>query len=82
MKSPKISGYVKTFKEKINKLISLHIDGNKLLEKYNTLWTKIKDSKGNKLKTLPVYDNRYVQEGIFRQLCLQIFKHTNVRLLW
>ena len=40
----KISGYVKTFKveDKINKLMSLRIDEEKLLEKYKAIWTKIK----------------------------------------
>ena len=47
---PKTSGYVKTCKDKgeyknNNKLITLYIDGDKLLEKYNTTWTKIKGLK-------------------------------------
>ena len=35
-------GYVKTFKveDKINKLMSLHIDDKKLLEKYKAIWTE------------------------------------------
>ena len=46
---PKISGYVKTFKKKggnknkHNKLMSLCIGDNKLLEKYKTIWAKIED---------------------------------------
>ena len=45
-----MSGYVKTFKvkdgdkNKNNKLISFRIDGEKLLEKYKTIWAKIEDS--------------------------------------
>ena len=48
---PKMSGYVKTFKVKVgdknknNKLMSLHIDYDKLLEKYKTIWTMIVDFK-------------------------------------
>ena len=44
-----MSGYVKTFKDKSgaksknNKLMSLHIDDDKLLEKYKTVWPKIED---------------------------------------
>ena len=38
---PKMSGYVKTFKEKNNKLMSLHTDDEKLLEKYEAIWAKI-----------------------------------------
>ena len=44
---PKLSGYVKTFKveDKISKLMSFHIDDQKLLEKYKAIWTKIEDFK-------------------------------------
>ena len=40
-------GYVQTFKveDKINKLMSLRIDDEKLLEKYKAIWTKIEDLK-------------------------------------
>ena len=44
-----MSWYVKTFKDKgghknkNNKLMSLHIDNDKLLEKYKTIWTKVED---------------------------------------
>ena len=57
---PKMSGYVKTFKVKdnSNKLISFHIDDEKLLEKYKTIWTKIKDLKNIELNVLPVFDDR------------------------
>ena len=46
---PKTSGLVKTFKDKggdknkKNKLISLRLDDNKLLDKYKTICTKIED---------------------------------------
>ena len=40
---PKISGYVKTFKDKNNKMASFCLDDDKLLEKYKTIWTKIED---------------------------------------
>ena len=44
---PKISVYAKTFKvkngdkDKNNKLMSFHIDVDKLLEKCEAIWTKI-----------------------------------------
>ena len=40
---PKLSGYVKTFKVKEgdNKLMSFHMDDEKLLEKCKAIWTKI-----------------------------------------
>ena len=67
---PKMSGYVKTFKVKEgdnderNKLMSFHIVGEKLLEKYTAIWTKIEDLKNIKLNALPVYDNRYIKTKI------------------
>ena len=44
---PKIRGYVKTFKveDKLNKWMSFLVDGEKLLEKYKAIWTKIEDLK-------------------------------------
>ena len=48
---PKMSGYVKTFKveDKIKKLMSFHIDDEKLLEKYKAIWTNIEDLKNIEL---------------------------------
>ena len=46
-----MSGYVKIFKakgvdkNKNSKLMSLCIEDDKLLEKYETIWTKIEDLK-------------------------------------
>ena len=43
-----MSEYVKTFKveegdiDKSNKLMSFHVDDEKLLEKYKVIWTKMK----------------------------------------
>ena len=65
---PKISGYVKTFKvkdgdkDKNNKLMSFCINYEKLLEKYNAIWTNIEDLKNIKLNALPVYDEQYKNE--------------------
>ena len=44
---PKMSGYVETFKveDRTNKLLSFRIDDEKLLEKYEAIWTKIEDLK-------------------------------------
>ena len=62
---PKMSGYAKTFKVKEghNKLMSFHIDNEKLLEKYKTIWTKTEELKNIK-NTLPVYDDRYIKTKI------------------
>ena len=64
---PEISGYVKTFKVKDRdedtnkKLISFHMDDEKLLEQYKTIWTKIKDLKNIELNGLPIYNDRYIK---------------------
>ena len=41
--------------------MSIHINNNKLLEKYKTIWTKIEDLKNIELDALPVYDDRYIK---------------------
>ena len=59
-----MNGYVKTFKDedgdenKNNKLMSLHIDYDKLLEKYLTIWPKIEDLENIELDSLSVCDER------------------------
>ena len=48
---PNMLSYVKTFKvkegdkDKNNKLISFHIDNEKLLEKFTAVWSKIESLK-------------------------------------
>ena len=61
---PKMSGYVKTSKDENNKLISLLIDDDKLLEKYKTIWTKTEDIKNIESSALPIYDDRYIKTKI------------------
>ena len=41
--------------------MSLHIDGNKLLKKYKTIWFKIEGLQNIELDALPVYDSRYIK---------------------
>ena len=61
----KMSEYIKTFnvkdrnKDRNEKLMSVHIDDEKLLDKYKTIWTKIEDLKNIELNALPVYGKRY-----------------------
>ena len=63
-------GYVKTFnvkdrdKDKNNKVMSFCINDEKLLEKYETIWTKIDDLKNIELNALPVCDDRYKKTKI------------------
>ena len=67
---PKLSEYIKTFKDKggekkkNNKLLSLSTDNDKLLEKYKNIWTKIEDLINIEVEVLPVYDNNYVKTDI------------------
>ena len=63
---PKMSVYVKTFKveDKINKLMSLRVDDEKLLKKYKAAWTKIEDLKNIELNALPGCDYRYIKTKI------------------
>ena len=67
---PKITGYVKTFKDKDgdkdknNKLMSSRTDDDKLLEKYKTIWNKIENLQNIELNALPVYDDRYIKTKI------------------
>ena len=67
---PKMRGYVKTFKvkegdkDKNNKLMSLHIDDEKLLEKFKAIQTKIEDLRNIGLNALPGYNDRYMKSKI------------------
>ena len=64
---PKMSECNKTFKlkdrdkDKNNKLMSFHIDSEKLLEKYETTWTKIEGLKVIELISLQFYHERYIK---------------------
>ena len=67
---PKTNEYVKTFrvkdgnKDKNSELMSFHIDDEKLLEKYKTIWTKIEDLNNTELNPLLVYSDRYRKNNI------------------
>ena len=66
---PKMSGYVKTFKDKVgdkhkknnNKLMSFRIDDDKLLGKYKTILFKTEDLQSIEMNALEVYDKRYIK---------------------
>ena len=57
---PNMNEHVKTIKDD-NKLLSLHIDDGKLLQRYRTIWTMIGDLN-IELNNLPVYDERSIQK--------------------
>ena len=77
-----MSGYVKAFKveNKINKWMSLSINNEKLLEKYEAIWTKIEDIKNIELDALPVYDNKYIKTKIrtYGDKVYSYFRNLNV----
>ena len=56
---PKISEYIKTFKDKHgnkhNKLMSFRINEEKLLRKYKAVWTKNEDLKKNCIKKIYLF---------------------------
>ena len=67
---PKKSGYVKIFKvkngdkAKNKQLMSFRKDDQKLLEKYEAIWTIIEELKNIELNALPGYDNKYIKTKI------------------
>ena len=64
---PKMNEYVKTFnvkegnKDKINKLMSFHIDKEKLLGIMKLFGLRLKIVLKNRLNALPVYDDIYIK---------------------
>ena len=77
---PKMEGYVKNFndggKDKNNKLMSSCIDDKKLLEKYETIWTKIEDLKNIELNASRVYNDGYIKAKIRtygEKVCINFF---------
>ena len=42
----------------------LHIEDDKLLEKYKTIWNEIRDLKNIELSAVLVYDGRYIKTKI------------------
>ena len=59
-----MSRYVRTFKEKSRILMSLRIDGEKLLKKYKNICTKIEDLKNTGLDPLLISDNIYTKTKV------------------
>ena len=62
--------YIYTFKNeggdknKNNNLMSLSIDDDNLLQKYQTISTTIKDLRNIEYDALPIYDDRYLKTKI------------------
>ena len=73
----KISGHVKTFKDKIYKSMSFCLDKGKPLEKYKTIWINIEYSKNIKLNALPNDDDDdiyiiYIYMHTYTDICTYI----------
>ena len=49
-------------KVKNKKLLSFSINGQKLLEKYKTIWTNVEDLKNIELNALSVYDDWHIKQ--------------------
>ena len=76
----KISGHVKTFKDKIYKSMSFCLDKDKPLEKYKTIWINIEYSKNIKLNALPNDDDDIYIIYIYTCIHTQIYVHIYVIL--
>ena len=66
-----MSGYIKYF-ENVEKNMSFVIEDDSVLFKYRDVWNKVKEIKGIKFHSNPVYDEKYIKakvrefNGIFR----------------
>ena len=84
---PKMSGYIKPFKDKggnknkNNKSMSLCIKDHKVLQKCQTIWTKTEDLKNIALDSLPAYVNRYIKTKMrkYDEKAYTNFRDLNVR---
>ena len=57
---PQMSGYIKYF-ENGGKNMSFVIKDDDLLDKYNEIWDKIKETLNIKFHSMPVYDEKYIK---------------------
>ena len=60
---PRMSGYIKYF-DNAGKNMSFMIQDDSVLVKYNEIWNKIKDIKGIKFHSNPVYDEKYIKAKV------------------
>ena len=63
---PQMTGYIKYF-ENGGKNISFVIKDDDVLDKYNKIWDKIKETLSIKFHSMPVYDEKYIKTKV-RQL--------------
>ena len=60
---PQMSGYIKYF-ENGGKKMSFIIKDNDVLDKYNEIWGKIKNTLNIKFHSMPVYDEKYIKAKV------------------
>ena len=58
-----MSGYITSF-DNGGKNMSLMIEDDSVLVKYNDIWNKIKEIKGMKFHSNPVYDEKYIKAKV------------------
>ena len=56
-------GYIK-YVDNGGKDMSLMIEDDSVLVKYNNIWNKIKEIKGIKFHSNPVYDKKYIKAKV------------------
>ena len=60
---PQMTGYIKYF-ENGGKSMSFIINDDDVLDKYNEIWDKIKETLSIKFHSMPVYDEKYIKAKV------------------
>ena len=60
---PQMTGYIKYF-ENGGKNMSFVIKDDDVLDKYNEIWDKIKETLSIKFHSMPVYDEKYIKAKV------------------
>ena len=60
---PQVTGYIKYF-ENGGKNMSFVIKDDDVLDKYNEIWDKIKETLSIKFHSMPVYDEKYIKAKV------------------
>ena len=60
---PQMTGYIKYF-ENGRKNMSFVIKDDSVLDKYNEIWDKIKETLNIKFHSMPVYDEKYIKAKV------------------
>ena len=60
---PQMTGYIKYF-ENGGKSMSFIIKDDYVLDKYNEIWDKIKETLSIKFHSMPVYDEKYIKAKV------------------